>query len=89
MARASLALLFVLLRIGAAVQALSMVLATAAAGPDVTMPIAPAAEGDPGTALPLRFGSAGADIVNRSDRLLRPPRRADDILTGEGPCVVF
>lgn len=88
MARASLALLFILLLIGTAVQALSTVLATVAAGPDVAMPIAPAAEGDPGTALPLRFGSACADIVNRSDLLLRPPRRFD-IVRGEGPCVVF
>ena len=89
MARASLALLFALLLAGTAVQALSTVLATVAAGPDATTPLAPAAVGEPGTAVPLRFGSACADIVSRSDRLLRPTRRLDDIIRGEGPCVVF
>jgi hypothetical protein len=89
MSRASLVLLFVLLLAGTAVQALSTMLATVAARPDVATPIAPAAQGDPGPAAPLRFGSACADIVNRSDRLLRPPRRFDDTVRGEGPCVVF
>lgn len=73
MARASLALLFVLL-------------VTAIA---TLWPIAPAAVGDPAPATPLRFGSTCADIVNRSDQLLRPTRRFDDVNGGVGSCVVF
>jgi hypothetical protein len=83
MARASLVLLLLLLLAGTAT------LATVAARPGVTIPIAPAAAHDPAKAAPVRFGSACADIVNRSNRLLRPPRRLDDIIRGVGPCIVF
>jgi hypothetical protein len=89
MARASLALLFVLLLAGTAIQTLSTDRATVAPGPDAATPLAPTAPGDSGPASLLRVGSACADIVARSNRLLRSPRRVDDIVRGEDPCAAF
>lgn len=87
MARASLVLLLALFLAGAA--ALPIALATVATKPGVGTPTTPAAGGDPQVAAPLRFGPACADVVSRSDRLLRPSRRLDTIVRGEAPCHVF